>query len=105
MRQRSNVSAAGAAPEPLKPTTVWWVAAEPGSATSTNASPPMPLECGCKTPSTASAAIAASIAEPPSPSAQSAASTASGFDVATIADRAQVGDLLDPMVTGSSGDD
>ena len=76
--------------------------APPGSATSANASPPMPLDCGCTTPSTASAATAASTALPPSPSAQSAASTASRFDVATIADRAQAGDVVDTAVTGSS---
>ena len=48
-------------------------------------SPPMPVDCGSITPSSAQAATAASAAVPPDFSTSIAVSAASGCDVATIA--------------------
>src|ERR1700722_4103219 len=48
-------------------------------------SPPMPVDCGSITASSAEAAIAASAAVPPGRSTSMAVSAASGWDVATIA--------------------
>src|SRR5437773_4624057 len=48
-------------------------------------SPPMPVDCGSITPSTAEPATAASTAVPPSRSTSIAASEACGCEVATIA--------------------
>jgi hypothetical protein len=48
-------------------------------------SPPMPVDCGSITPSTAEPATAASTAVPPSRSTSIAASDACGCEVATIA--------------------
>jgi hypothetical protein len=48
-------------------------------------SPPMPVDCGSITPSSAQAATAASAAVPPARITSMATSAASGCDVATIA--------------------
>ena len=48
-------------------------------------SPPMPVDCGSITPSSAQAATAASAAVPPARITSIAASAASGCEVATIA--------------------
>ena len=48
-------------------------------------SPPMPVDCGSITPSSAQAATAASTAVPPDFRTSIAVSAASGCDVATIA--------------------
>src|SRR5207237_2537258 len=56
-----------------------------------NASPPMPVDIGSVTESTAAAASAASAALPPRSSARSPARVASGWLVATIASAATAG--------------
>ena len=80
---RSNQSmpaAAGARPEPFIATT-----GRPGCFHRQKQSPPMPVDCGSITPSTAAAATAASMALPPARSTSSAVRVAAGMEVAAMA--------------------
>ena len=74
------LAAAGARPEPFSAIT-WPV---PAGAYRQKQSPPMPVECGSITPSTATAATAASSALPPARNTSSPASVAAGIEVATM---------------------
>ena len=62
---------------------------------SANISPPIPVDIGSTTFSTAAVATAASIALPPSFIIWSPATAASGWLVATAPFRANIADLLD----------
>ena len=74
----SGSAAAGARPLALRPVS------SPSRQTSAKQSPPMPVDIGSTTQSTAAAASAASTALPPRSSARSPACVASGWLVATI---------------------
>src|SRR5438067_7525516 len=80
-RYHSALAAIGARPEPLYavilPSPLGWISAKQ--------SPPMPVDCGSITPSSAQAATAASAAVPPARSTSIAVRAASGCDVATMA--------------------
>ena len=78
----SAVSASGALPEPLRPTTFFCA----GSQTIAKRSPPRPLAVGSIRPRQAFVAIAASTALPPFRSTSRPAWTASGCAAATIPD-------------------
>ena len=77
---QSIVAAAGARPEPLSAIT----RPSPAGAYKQKQSPPMPVDCGSITPSTATAATAASSALPPARSTSSAVSVAAGMLVAAM---------------------
>ena len=77
---QSMLAAAGARPEPLSATT----RPSPAGAYRQKQSPPIPVECGSITPSTATAATAASMALPPARSTSSAVSVAAGMEVAAM---------------------
>ena len=77
---QSIVAAAGARPEPFSATT-----GLPGCFHRQKQSPPMPVDCGSITPSTATAATAASSALPPARSTSSAVNVAAGMEVAAMA--------------------
>jgi hypothetical protein len=79
LRYQSGSTAAGARPEPLRPSTV-----PSGSTTIAKQSPPIPVDCGSTTVSVADAATAASTALPPRFSTSIAESVASGCDVAAM---------------------
>ena len=77
---QSMVAASGARPEPFRATTL----PAPAGAYRQKQSPPMPVDCGSITHSTAQAATAASSALPPARSTSSAVSVAAGIDVAAM---------------------
>ena len=77
---QSMLAAAAARPEPFSATT----SSVPAGAYRQKQSPPMPVDCGSITPSTAQAATAASIALPPARSTSSAVSVAAGIAVAAM---------------------
>ena len=77
---QSIVAAAGARPEPFSAITL----PAPAGAYRQKQSPPMPVDCGSITHSTAAAATAASSALPPSRSTSSAVNVAAGIEVAAM---------------------
>jgi hypothetical protein len=77
---QSMLAPAGARPEPFSACT----RPVPAGAYRQKQSPPMPVECGSITPSTATAATAASTALPPARSTSMAASVAAGIEVAAM---------------------
>ena len=77
---QSMLAAAQARPEPFNATTL----SVPPGAYRQKQSPPMPVDCGSITPSTAMAATAASSALPPSRSTSKATSVAAGTAVAAM---------------------
>ena len=78
----------------ILPSPLGWISAKQ--------SPPMPVDCGSITPSSAQAATAASAAVPPERSTSIAVSAASGCDVATMRvlrmDRRAAGEMEIPHV-------
>ena len=80
LSNQSMFAAAGARPEPFSACTL----PVPAGAYRQKQSPPMPVDCGSITQSTATAATAASNALPPARSTSSAVKVAAGIDVAAI---------------------